>query len=160
MKDRAKSGIRTATAADIPAIERLLLASRLPAEGACEHLSSFFVAEAGGNVVGTAGLEPCGDGIGLVRSLCVSPAHRRRRLGHELLERVFARAGELGISRLYLLTTDAPGYFLRHGFAPRDRGEAPEAIRGTQQFRQLCPKSAVLMFRSAAAAGEALRILE
>lgn len=143
--------IRSATTSDIPAIESLLLDSQLPSEGVGEHIANFFVAEDEGKLVGVGGFEDCGAGIGLLRSFAVQPEWRNRGIARQLHEHVATHARRSGIFGLYLLTTTAQGYFAKHGFASMARDEAPEAIRNTRQFRESCPDSAVLMFRSVAA---------
>jgi amino-acid N-acetyltransferase len=141
--------IRTATKSDIPAIDSLLLASQLPAGGAKESVANFFVAEDKGKLVGVGGLENCGGNVGLLRSFAVLPEYRNQGIAKQLYEQVIAHARQSGISNLYLLTTTAQDYFARFGFAAIARSKAPEAIRNTQQFRELCPDSAVLMSLSA-----------
>lgn len=59
--------IRGAAAADLPAVEALLAAARLPLAGVAEHFADFMVAERSGRVVGVVGLERYGD-AGLLRS--------------------------------------------------------------------------------------------
>jgi C_GCAxxG_C_C family probable redox protein len=128
-----------------------LLASGLHVEAVKEHIAHIVVAEAEGKIVGAAGLEHCGEGIGLLRSIWVLPGYRNQGIARKLCDAVVARARWLGIGALYLLPTGAEGFFSKHGFARISRARAPDAIRRTQQFSQLCPESAVLMFRSLAA---------
>lgn len=139
--------IRAATQSDIPAIETLLLASRLPADEVKEHIANFFVTEDQEKLVGVGGLENCGEGIGLLRSLAVLDEYRKRGIARQLCEHLLAHARQSGISGLYLLTITAQGYFAKLGFAPVARDKAPEAIKNTRQFRETCPESAVLMVR-------------
>lgn len=139
--------IRTATTSDISAIENLLLSSQLPSDGVNDYLSNFFVADHKGKLAGVGGFENCDSGIGLLRSFAVSPEQRNRGIAKQLFEQVIAHVRLSGITSLYLLTTSAQGYFARQGFSPILRTEAPKAIQNTQQFRELCPDSAVLMFR-------------
>lgn len=141
--------IRTATKSDIPAIDSLLLASQLPTGGAKESVANFCVAEDKGKLVGVGGLENCGGNVGLLRSFAVLPEYRNQGIAKQLYEQVIAHARQSGISNLYLLTTTTQDYFVRFGFAAIARSKAPEAIRNTQQFRELCPDSAVLMSLSA-----------
>lgn len=49
--------IRAATIHDWPAIERLLEQSKLPIDGAREHIAGFVVAENDGAIIGCAALE-------------------------------------------------------------------------------------------------------
>jgi len=46
---------------------------------------------------------------------------------------------------LFLLTTTAADYFSARGFDPVDRSSAPEAIRRTREFAEICPGSAAFM---------------
>lgn len=62
-----------------------------------------------------------------------------------------ARARTSGITELWLLTNDAERFFLRHGYAFAERGEAPAAIVTTEEFAGLCPASAHLMRKRLAA---------
>lgn len=136
--------LREALTEDLPRIAGLLVSAGLPGRGiAAAHC---FVAAAGGEVAAAAGLEPYGD-VGLLRSVVVAPAHRGRGLGRRLCERVAERAAELGVRELYLLTLDARDYFAALGFTSIDRQAAPSAIRACEEFRVLCPDSAVLMRR-------------
>lgn len=143
--------LRAATTADIGPIEDLLLGCRLPTDGVRAAIDDFFVAEDGGRIVATGGLERCGGGVGLVRSFAVREDHRNLGLARELWDRVLARASGSELSELFLLTTTAQRYFERFGFASIPRDEAPGAIRSTGQFTSSCPQSAVLMVRAVAA---------
>jgi len=119
--------LRAATAADLPAVERLLAATGLPAAA-------------------VAGLEVCCDNA-LLRSVAVQPAWRRHGLGQALVRRVVCGAEERGLRALYLLTMTAEHYFPRLGFAPVARDAVPAEIAATLEFRSACPAAAVAMAR-------------
>jgi len=138
--------VRSASPDDLPAIERLLVASSLPLDGVREAATSFVVAEADGTLVGVAGLERCGDNA-LLRSVAVDPAWRAHGVGQELVTRVIAEAERRGIHGLYLLTTTAERYFPRFGFREIGRDDVPEDVRATAEFRSACPASAIVMVR-------------
>ena len=141
--------LRAANAADLPDVERLLVASGLPLDGVKEALSAFVVAYAGDDLVGVAGIEVCCDNA-LLRSVAVAPEWRSRRLGRELVTRVVADAEARGIRALYLLTTTAEQYFPSFGFERVARDEVPEDVRATAEFRSACPASATVMRRTLA----------
>jgi len=84
---------------------------------------------------------------GLVRSVAVHPDRRRRGLARALWTAIEGRAQELRLDDLYLLTPTAESFFSRLGFAPVPGDQAPEEIRRTTEFRELCPDSAILMRR-------------
>jgi amino-acid N-acetyltransferase len=136
--------LRSATAADLSAVLRLLESAGLPAAGVAEHLADFVVAESGGRLEGVAGLEVHGHD-GVLRSVAVDPSSRGRGLGRRLTERVLASARAAGLRRLYLLTTTAEGWFPRYGFRPIAREDASVAVRASVEFREACPDSAVAM---------------
>jgi N-acetylglutamate synthase-like GNAT family acetyltransferase len=142
----AKPRVRPAQPADLPAIERLLVASGLPLDGVGEALSTFVVAQAGDEVVGVAGLEPCRDDA-LLRSVAVLPEWRSHGVGRALVTRVISDAEARGLRALYLLTTTAERYFPSFGFRQITRDEVPEGVRATAEFRDACPASATVMTR-------------
>ncbi|MFN9215084.1 MAG: arsenic resistance N-acetyltransferase ArsN2 [Gemmatimonadota bacterium] len=139
--------VRAARSSDLPAIEALLAANDLPVHGVADALASALVAEHRGRVVGAAALEPCGDAA-LVRSVVVDAAWRGRGVGERLVTRLLTRADANGLAATYLLTTTAGTWFPRFGFAPIARDAAPPGVRGTAEFRELCPDSAVVMHRA------------
>jgi amino-acid N-acetyltransferase len=138
--------IRPAASGDLPAIERLLVASHLPVDGVADALHGFFVAEHEGELVGVVGVEECCE-YGLLRSTAVSPEWRRRGLGRRLVQRAIAESESKGVQALYLLTTTAEQYFPSFGFAKTTRDTVPEAVRRTGEFTSACPASATVMVR-------------
>lgn len=143
--------LRTAAAADLGAVERLLAAAHLPTAGVAalfeRRAADFVVAEdpaMPNEVVGVAGLEVCGDAA-LLRSVAVHPAWQARHLGRDLVHRVVKDAHARRLRALYLLTTTAERYFPRFGFERVERGAVPAAIAATVEFQSACPASAVAM---------------
>ena len=146
--------IRPATPADLPAVERLLAESGLPLDGVREALPTFVVAQAGGEIVGVAGVECCVE-HGLLRSVAVRPEWRSQGLGRALVTRVISDAEARGMDALFLLTTSAERYFPSFGFTEVARDGVPEDIRATAEFRGACPASATVMRRDRAGAASA-----
>jgi len=126
------------------AVAALLSAAQLPHEDIDAHVGDFIVALDGQCVVGAAGLERLGT-AGLVRSVVVAADARRHGLGAQLYARILARATELGLGELYLMTTTAEAFFARHGFVRIDRAAAPPALQATREWSELCPASAAVM---------------
>ncbi len=141
--------IRPAREGDRAAVEALLRAAELPWEDVAPHLGAFLVGERGGALVACAGLELLGEAA-LVRSVALDAPLRTAGLGAALCDTLLGDARRRGVRDAYLLTTSAPRFFARLGFAPIARDAAPVAIRGTRQFAELCPASAVLMHRALA----------
>jgi extradiol dioxygenase family protein/N-acetylglutamate synthase-like GNAT family acetyltransferase len=144
-------------AAPSPEVARQLLqAADLPAADiTAEKLTTFFSCEADGEIAGLVGLEVHGT-VALLRSLVVLPQFRSHGLGAMLLAYAELVAGTQSVARLYLLTTTATGFFLRRGYQPASRDDAPEAIRNTAEFSSLCPASATFMVKRLGAAAPAL----
>jgi len=143
----ARALIRNAAPSDLPAVERLLIESKLPLDGVRESLAAFLVAESGGAIVGVAGLEVCREHA-LLRSVAVAPAWRSKGLGRELVDRIIAAAERRGIHALYLLTTTAASYFPSFGFSRVTRADVPPDVQETAEFRGACPASATVMRRA------------
>ena len=139
--------IRAASPSDLPRVEQLLTANDLPLSGVRDALGDFVVAEAGGELVGVAGLEICCDDA-LLRSVAVHPAWRSKGVGRALVTRAIADAEARGLHALYLLTTTAEAYFPTFGFKKIARDHVPTAVRETDEFTNACPASAAVMSRA------------
>lgn len=137
--------MRPARAADWPAIAALLDDNGLPEDGALDHLGDFLVATLQGPVVGCAGLEIAG-AVALLRSVAVAPLLHRCGVGTRLVSEVLALARQRGVADIYLLTTSAADYFIRQGFCPVRREDAPLALATSSQFRGACPATADLLY--------------
>ncbi|MFQ6017775.1 MAG: inositol monophosphatase family protein [Kiloniellaceae bacterium] len=81
----------------------------------------------------------------LLRSVAVDARLRGRGLGGDLTEAALSLARELGLADVYLLTETADLFFPRYGFRRVERAEIPEAVRGSIEFTQSCPESAIAM---------------
>lgn len=136
--------LRQAGAADWPAVETLLLANKLPTEGARQHLATYLLAVSNGEVVGCAGAEVYGD-IALLRSVAVAPGLQRQGIGRALVERLLHEATRRQIRRIFLLTVTAPEYFSRFGFKRGPIADAPEALKASAELQGACPACAAFM---------------
>ena len=142
--------IRAATPEDFAAVCRLLTESGLVHEDLTPARMTGFVVvpvqEGSASLVAVAGVETFPDaGEGLLRSVAVAPALRGHGTGADLVSTVERRAGTLGLRRLWLLTTTAPGFFRRQGYVDTPRAEAPAAVQQSGEFKSLCPASAVCL---------------
>jgi N-acetylglutamate synthase-like GNAT family acetyltransferase len=134
-----------AAPSDFDAIVRLLDAADLPhSDLAPEHLAHFLVVRDGDAIVGVVGMEVRAD-AGLLRSLAVAADRRGGGWASRLVDALEARARELGIRTLFLLTTTAEGFFARRGYTAADRATVPDAILATEEFRSICPSTAACM---------------
>jgi amino-acid N-acetyltransferase len=106
----------------------------------------FFGVRDGGGLEAVVGLELFGF-EGLLRSLAVRPALRNCGLAQLLVAHAESFSIGQGVTRLFLLTTTADGFFRRLGYLPLSRDEVPPVIRDTPQFAGLCPASAALLYK-------------
>ena len=134
-------------------IVKLLSQAKLPAQDlTLEKLKHFLVAKAkDGSVMGAIGVELYQD-VGLLRSLVVHPSYRGKGLGKRLTREVESFAQEKSIKTLYLLTTTAAEFFPKLGYQVIQRDRAPMSIAKTEEFKTLCPVSAVCLFKNLALA--------
>lgn len=109
-----------------------------------QHLEHFFIAKLNNHPIGVIGLE-IHHPYGLLRSLVVAPQGRGKGIAAALVEHLESHAKNLGIRILFLLTNTAESYFPRLGYELCDRSSAPDAIKGTVEFRELCPANSALM---------------
>jgi amino-acid N-acetyltransferase len=147
----ASAQLRPALQTDLAGVERLLTTSGLPLDGVRDALPTFVVADAGGDIVGVAGLEVCCNNA-LLRSVAVADAWRSHGVGRALVTRVIADAEARGIRALYLLTTTAERYFPSFGIHQITRDQVPDEVRATKEFQSACPASATVMCRTVAEA--------
>lgn len=129
---------------DLDAALELLAQCELPLEGVAESFGHFLVAREALRLVGLVGLEACGPDV-LLRSLAVAASHRGRGLGRELLARALGLAPRVGARDVYLLTTTARAFFLRHGFVDCPRAQAPADVRASWEFAHGCPSTSAFM---------------
>jgi amino-acid N-acetyltransferase len=139
--------VERASAADVHAIARLLVAADLPADGVREALEGFVVVRHGSDVIAAAGVERY-DAAVLLRSVVVAPQARGHGLGARVVRDRLERAAGDGAADVYLLTTTAEAFFARLGFRTVARAAVPAGVRGSAEFTSLCPDSATAMHRT------------
>jgi amino-acid N-acetyltransferase len=132
------------TAAQIEAVEGLLLAAGLPIDGAAEALPDGVVAVDGGRVVAAAAIERFGS-AGLLRSVVVAEDRRGGGLGRTIVTAAEDRARDLGLDELFLLTETAVEWFPRLGYEPVDRPEAAAVVGESIEFTTVCRDTGVAM---------------
>jgi len=137
--------IAPAAAQDLEAIRKLLEDQGLPGSDIDERsLETFLVLRDERRISGLVGLDPLGPHA-MLRSLVVRPEWRSAGLGAQLVAAAEALALKLGITTLYLLTTDAERYFGAKGYRKLERRDAPPEVKLHPQFRSLCPSTSIFM---------------
>ena len=124
-----------------------LAGADLPHEDLDPAAQEFLVVRDDGALVGMIGLERFGESA-LLRSLWVDPARRGEGIAALLCERLRSLARSRGVVELFLLTTTARGFFEHVGFRVVDRDAVATEVKGSAQFRSLCPSTATCMARS------------
>src|SRR5207244_3484972 len=119
---------------DAPASLDLVGAVHLPPEGIEATLDYFWVAREGEQIVGTVGLEVYDD-MALLRSLAVTPACQHTGLGRALTETALSYLTTRQFRAVYLLTTTAEAFFVRHGFCLVARDAVPASVQQSVEFQ-------------------------
>ena len=117
--------VRSARTADVAAIKglvdayagRVLLAKETVT--LYEAVQEFLVGELDGEVVGCGALHVLWEDLGEIRTVAVHPRVVGHGVGHAIVAALVARARELGLRRLFVLTFEEK-FFGRHGFTEID----------------------------------------
>lgn len=124
----------------------LLSNAELPIEDLTdEKMKNFIIAKGKDDIViGVVGVEMYKES-GLLRSLTVLPSHRGNGLGCRLTREIESFARSKGIKTLYLLTMTAADFFPKIGYKLTPKDMVPESIMKTEEFKNICPVSAVCL---------------
>ena len=140
--------IRRCAAADWMQVVALLAENDLPCEDLLTEMHrDFFVAVHDASVVGAVGLQPCASDA-LLRSLVVKDDFRGTGIGAKLTDAIENHASLCGIRTLYLLTMTAGEFFQHRNYQTCDRTSVPTPVSQTREFSNLCPDTAVCLFKS------------
>ncbi len=93
----------------------------------CEKLRDFFVWREAGEVLGCVALHVGWGGLAEIRSLCVAEDAQGRGVGRVLVETCVSEAGQLGVTRLFVLTY-VVDFFKKLGFTPCAKESLPHKI--------------------------------
>ena len=143
------SRVGPASARDLIAIRALLERSGLPTRDLESARPEFAVIHQDDEVIAAGALQRFGTSA-LLRSVVVAPDRRRSGLGRSVVRELERLARAAGITRLVLLTETAADFFARQGFRTIQRSSAPEDMQASEEFRSLCPSSAICMGKNLA----------
>jgi amino-acid N-acetyltransferase len=139
------AALRRATVEQRDVVLELLRRAQLPvADLEAGSRADLIVALDGSQVVGAVGVETYGADA-LLRSLVVGPAWRGQGIGDALVHAAENKARDVGARALWLLTTNAAGYFVQRGYVAQDRVSAPANLQACTQFTSSCPSSAACL---------------
>src|SRR6185295_15841103 len=127
---------------DHPGFLALLRGADLPVSDLADGRAEYWCYRDDGRDLGFGGLAVFGR-HGLLRSFVA--VERGRGAGGKVLSHLIARARQLDLQDLWVLTTTAEGFATRYGFTRAERSAAPKEIAETGQFSTLCPATAVLL---------------
>lgn len=130
-------GVRPATFEDVGGVLELIepleqegMLVRRSREMLEMDINRFVVIERDGMVVACAALYPYADeGVGELACLAVHPSYRQAGRGDVLLQWVEKRCTELGLGRLFVLTTRTSHWFRERGFEPARLQDLPGSRR-------------------------------
>jgi N-acetylglutamate synthase-like GNAT family acetyltransferase len=139
--------LRDGTEADVPSICALLKAEDLPTSDLSISAPQFLVAcDASERIVAVGGLQWFGN-TALLRSVVVAPSARGAGLGQRVVTALESAAREGRARELVLLTLTAKTFFEQQGYRIIDRRSVPEDVQASEEFRSLCPASAICMVK-------------
>lgn len=130
-------------------ISQLLETVGLPVPGHADVPVQMMAAFAGPHLVGCVGWESFGPQA-LLRSLAVQPSMRGQGVGQVLVDCLLDVMAGMEVEEVYLLTTEAAGFFTRFGFEAVERSSVPEPVHGSGEFALDCCQTAVVMKRNLA----------
>ena len=151
VSEELRGMVRPARVTDVAAIVEVIRPMeesgalvRRPRDRLEAEIDRFFVAEVDGIVVGTCALYPHGSAAELA-CVAVKESFQNQpglRVGSNLVEEAERIATDMGIQRLFVLTTQAHHWFERLGYMPAGVDALPEE---KQKFYNLQRKSKVLI---------------
>ena len=101
------------------------------------EIEQFSIVERDGLIIACAALYPIADSdAGELACLAVNPEYRHGGRGDELLERIEARARQLGLKTLFVLTTRTAHWFRERGFEPSGVERLPAARASLYNFQR------------------------
>jgi len=139
--------IELASTMDVWPIKGLLNQSHLVYKDITpKRLKNYLVLKEGKAVIGVIGLEVQSP-YALLRSLAVNPKWRCQGYGARLLEAGENYSSYLGVSTLFLITSQAHSFFYHNGFRSEDLMTASAMLQVIKQFQVLCPPGSVCMVK-------------
>ncbi len=127
-------------------IKQIVANQQLPISDIDTHIH-FFALQASeqGDIMGVGGLEVYRP-YALLRSVVTLPTYRGQQVGTKLVAALEQYAQEkMQLSTFYLLTTTAAPFFEKLGYLQMERSAVPTSVQQSEEFRTLCPASAVCM---------------
>lgn len=132
------------TKVDILYCKDLLKRNLLPYDNINSKKITLYKAYLDNTLIGIAGYELYDD-IVLFRSMVIQDNFRHKGYGKVLVDEMIDILKTKKVKEVYLLTTTASGFFKKLDFEVINREEAPESIKESSEFKDLCPQTAICM---------------
>ncbi|KAA3616857.1 MAG: GNAT family N-acetyltransferase [Calditrichaeota bacterium] len=141
---KIKTNKRIAKPSDFENIAVLLKSSNLTTIGVKENIENFVILIYQKQIVGVAGYEVYGDKA-LLRSVAVEKRVQGNGFAKSLVKELISIINKGRLSDVYLLTETAPDFFRSFGFKEVSRDVVDEGIKSSEEFRSICPSTAICM---------------
>ncbi|MEM8569147.1 MAG: arsenic resistance N-acetyltransferase ArsN2 [Bacteroidota bacterium] len=125
-------------------VKRILSKSKLPTVDLNLSTQRFIGILSSDKLIGIGALELYGSSA-LLRSMAVIYSGQNKGIGTNLVTGLLDLARKNNVSELFLLTETAEKFFAKNGFSKINRSEVPAEILQTEEFKNLCPSTAVCM---------------
>ncbi len=139
--------IRQADKSDLADIIKLLETNNLPSVDIPNSSIQLFIGSYNNETIGVVGIEIYEE-TGLLRSLAVHDSFKKLRVGTKLINKLFDHIKLNNIKDVYLLTETAEDYFTKFDFFKVERSNTPDIIMETDEYKDICPNSAVVMHKT------------
>ena len=127
-------GVKRVEKTELIGLRHILLAEGLPVQTlGVAPISFFAVTVDNGAPIGWGGIESYGT-QGVMRSVVIKNALRGTGAGRILVNALIDEAREIGLKKIWLLTTNAETFFGHLGFQHAIRSEAPKDIQKCEEF--------------------------
>ncbi len=129
--------LRPATLADIGGILELIkpleqqgILAKRSREKIEMEIADYIVIERDGLIIGCTALHPNPQGqFGAIACVAVHADYQRSTRGNRMLDYVYRKARQLGLKRLFVLSTQTMHWFIERGFLPGDVDSLPKPLK-------------------------------
>ena len=91
------------------------------------EVCNFQVIELEGAIIACAALYPVSEGLGEIACLAIHTNYQKKGYGDQLLSSLEIKAKEIGLSKVFVLTTVTDHWFLERAFEPATANDLPES---------------------------------
>ena len=128
----------------LPDILKLLNDNQLPVSDIDLSHQKFWGIFNEDGLLGVGALEIMGTSA-LLRSLAVTKEYQNNGFGNQVVNTLLGASRNVGIQQLFLLTETAASFFEKNNFVQVSRSQVPTEIANTEEFKSICPSSAICM---------------